>query len=58
VPGPLAIAHVSPRPWEDAEREINRQVLGTAEALAARGHRVLIVAPARGHEAVRATRAA
>ena len=24
MPGPLAIAHVSPRPWEDAEREINR----------------------------------
>ena len=58
MPGSLAIAHVSPRPWEDAEREINRQVRGTAEALAARGHRVLIVAPARGHEAVRTTRQA
>ena len=22
MPGSLAIAHVSPRPWEDAEREI------------------------------------
>ena len=58
MPGSLAIAHVSPRPWEDAEREINRQVQGTADALAARGHRVLIVAPARGHEAVRTTRQA
>jgi glycosyltransferase involved in cell wall biosynthesis len=58
VPGPLAIAHVSPRPWEDADREVNRQIRGSAEALAARGHRVLIVAPARGHDAVRATRQA
>ena len=58
MPGPLAIAHVTPRPWEDAEREVNRQVRGTADALAARGHRVVIVAPARGHEAVRATRSA
>ncbi|MEA2179617.1 MAG: hypothetical protein QOG77_2914, partial [Solirubrobacteraceae bacterium] len=58
VPGPLAIAHVSPRPWEDQDRQVNRQIRGTADALAARGHRVLIVAPARSHEAVRATRQA
>jgi predicted metal-dependent phosphoesterase TrpH/glycosyltransferase involved in cell wall biosynthesis len=58
VPGPLAIAHVSPRPWEDQGREVNRQVRGAAEALAARGHRVVIVAPSRGSDAVRATRQA
>jgi predicted metal-dependent phosphoesterase TrpH/glycosyltransferase involved in cell wall biosynthesis len=58
VPGPLAIAQVSPRPWEDADREINRQVRGTAEALAARGHRVVVVAPSRSSEAVRETRQA
>jgi glycosyltransferase involved in cell wall biosynthesis len=58
VPAPLAIAHVSPRPWEDQDREVNRQIRGTADALAARGHSVLIVAPARSHEAVRATRQA
>jgi glycosyltransferase involved in cell wall biosynthesis len=58
VPGPLAIAQVSPRPWEDADREVNRQIRGTAEALAARGHRVVIVAPSRSHDAVRETRQA
>jgi glycosyltransferase involved in cell wall biosynthesis len=58
VPGPLAIAHVSPRPWEDADREINRQIRGTTDALAALGHRVIVVAPARSSEAVRATRQA
>ena len=58
MPGPLAIAHVSPRAWEDSEREVNRQVRGTADALAALGHRVLIVAPSRSHDAVRATRQA
>jgi glycosyltransferase involved in cell wall biosynthesis len=58
VPGPLAIAHVSPRPWEDADREVNRQIRGTTDALAARGHRVLVVAPSRSHDAVRATRQA
>jgi glycosyltransferase involved in cell wall biosynthesis len=56
VPGPLAIAHVSPRPWEDGGREVNRQIRGTTEALAARGHQVLVVAPSRSHDAVRATR--
>jgi glycosyltransferase involved in cell wall biosynthesis len=58
VPGPLAIAHVSPRPWEDADREVNRQVRGTVDALARRGHRVVVVAPARSSDAVRATRQA
>jgi glycosyltransferase involved in cell wall biosynthesis len=58
VPGPLAIAHVSPRPWEDADREVNRQISGTADALAARGHQVVIVAPSRRSDAVRETRRA
>ena len=58
MPGPLAIAQVSPRPWEDVDREINRQIRGTADALAARGHRVIIVAPSRNQDAVRETRQA
>jgi glycosyltransferase involved in cell wall biosynthesis len=58
VAAPLAIAQVTPRPWEDADREVNRQVHGAAEELARRGHRVIVVAPSRSHELVRATRQA
>jgi hypothetical protein len=41
---PFAIAHVCPHPWE-AQTELGRYVELVAGELAARGHRVLIVAP-------------
>jgi hypothetical protein len=41
---PFAIAHVCPHPWE-ARTELGRYVELVAAELAARGHRVLIVAP-------------
>src|SRR4051812_47389159 len=43
VPGPYAIAQVTPYPWEDAH-EVNVYVAELAARLAERGHRVLIVA--------------
>jgi predicted metal-dependent phosphoesterase TrpH/glycosyltransferase involved in cell wall biosynthesis len=55
VPERYAIAQVTPYAWED-EHEVNAFVGELASALAARGHRVLIVAPTRSMELVRATR--
>jgi predicted metal-dependent phosphoesterase TrpH/glycosyltransferase involved in cell wall biosynthesis len=57
VPGPFAIAHVTPYPWESGH-EVNEQVQRTASELAARGHRVLVVAPSDSHELVREGRRA
>jgi glycosyltransferase involved in cell wall biosynthesis len=57
VPGPYAIAHVTPYPWESGH-EVNEQVRRTAAELAARGHRVLVVAPSDSHELVREGRRA
>jgi predicted metal-dependent phosphoesterase TrpH/glycosyltransferase involved in cell wall biosynthesis len=54
---PLAIAQVSPYPWED-RHEVNTYVARLSEQLAARGHRVVVAAPSRDEEAVRATRRA
>ena len=54
----LAIAHVTPYPWGGGRHEITTYVERTTAELAARGHRVLIVAPSRSVEAVRETRAA
>jgi predicted metal-dependent phosphoesterase TrpH/glycosyltransferase involved in cell wall biosynthesis len=54
---PLAIAQVSPYPWED-RHEVNTYVARLSEELAARGHRVVVVAPSRDDAAVRAGRKA
>src|SRR4051794_26484531 len=55
VPGPYAIAQVTPYPWEDAH-EVNVYVAELAARLAERGHRVLIVAPSNEPELVRESR--
>ncbi len=52
-----AIAQVSPYPWEDAH-EVNGYVRALSGELAARGHRVLIVAPSRSPALVRESRRA
>lgn len=53
----FAIAHVTPYPWE-AENDVNTHVARVATELSARGHRVLIIAPSRSQERVRASRKA
>jgi hypothetical protein len=55
---PYAIAHVTPYPWEAQENEVNVYVREVAGELARRGHRVLILAPSRSQERVRASRRA
>jgi predicted metal-dependent phosphoesterase TrpH/glycosyltransferase involved in cell wall biosynthesis len=52
----FAIAQVSPYPWE-AHREVNRYVERLSDELCARGHRVVVVAPAESRELVRESRA-
>src|SRR5271165_791971 len=54
----FSIAHVSPYPWEAEDNELNIHVRLTATELSRRGHRVLIVAPSRSQERVRASRKA
>ena len=54
----LAIAQVTPYPWDEPGHDVNAYVDRLSAELAARGHRVLVVAPARSHEAVRETRQA
>jgi predicted metal-dependent phosphoesterase TrpH/glycosyltransferase involved in cell wall biosynthesis len=54
---PLAIVQVTPYPWED-RHEVNTYVAEVSEQLAARGHRIVVAAPSRDEEAVRATRRA
>jgi len=56
MPEPLAIAHVTPHPW-GTPHEVNRHVQRVCDDLAARGHRVIIVAPSDSQELVRTTRA-
>ena len=51
----LAIAQVSPHPW-GKRHEINEFVTRTSAELAARGHRVLIVAPSDSRQAIRESR--
>jgi predicted metal-dependent phosphoesterase TrpH len=58
MPAPLSIAHVTPYPWEAQEHEVNIFVRGVAGELSRRGHRVLILAPSRSQERVRASRRA
>jgi len=54
---PFAIAQVSPHPWE-ARTELGLYVERVAGELAARGHRVLIVAPSESARAAAASRRA
>jgi predicted metal-dependent phosphoesterase TrpH len=53
---PFSIAHVTPYPWEAQENEVNEYVRGVARELSRRGQRVLILAPSRSQERVRASR--
>ncbi len=53
----FSIAHVTPYPWE-AENEVNDHVRRVAGELSRRGHRVLVLAPSRSQELVRASRKA
>ena len=57
VPAPqrLAIAQVTPFAWE-AANEVNEYVARVSDELAARGHRVLIVAPSESASLVRDSR--
>ena len=52
----FSIAHVSPYPWEAQENGVNAHVARVAGELSARGHRVLVLAPSRSQERVRAAR--
>jgi len=54
---PLAIAQVTPFAWE-ADSEVGRHVRGVAAELAARGHRVVIIAPSESTALVRDSRRA
>jgi len=52
----FAIAHVTPYPWESQANLVNAHVGGLAGELSRRGHHVLILAPSRSPERVRASR--
>lgn len=52
----LRIAQVTPYAIE-AEREVNRYVVGLSKALQARGHEVLIIAPSHSRKRVKESRA-
>jgi predicted metal-dependent phosphoesterase TrpH len=54
----FAIAHVTPYPWEAQENEVNAYVRGVTSELSRRGHHVLVLAPSRSQEQVRASRRA
>jgi glycosyltransferase involved in cell wall biosynthesis len=54
---PFAIAHVSPHPWE-AGGELCEYIDRVAQELAARGHRILIVAPSHSPRLAAASRRA
>jgi glycosyltransferase involved in cell wall biosynthesis len=57
VPDGLAIAQVTPFAWE-ARNEVNHYVSRASEELAARGHRVLIIAPSESSALARESRRA
>src|SRR4051812_27578809 len=57
VPERYAIAQVTPFSWED-DHEVNAFVGELSAELAARGHRVLVLAPSRSPELVRESRRA
>ena len=52
----FAIAHVTPYPWEAQENEVNAYVQRVTAELSRQGHRVLVLAPSRSQERVRASR--
>src|SRR5271165_4173431 len=52
----FSIAHVTPYPWEAQENEVNAYVERVTSELSQRGHRVLVLAPSRSQERVRASR--
>jgi hypothetical protein len=54
----FSIAHVTPYPWEAEDNEVNAHVKRATAALSKRGHRVLVLAPSRSQERVRASRKA
>jgi glycosyltransferase involved in cell wall biosynthesis len=54
---PFSIAHVSPHPWETGG-ELNEYIDAAARELAARGHRILIVAPSQSPRLAAASRRA
>jgi glycosyltransferase involved in cell wall biosynthesis len=58
VAAPLALAQVTPYPWEEGGHERNGEIQRLATDLAGRGHRVLIVAPSSSHALVREGRRA
>jgi len=55
VPDRFAIAQVTPHPWED-EHEVNAFAGELGAELAARGHRILVLAPSRSPALVRESR--
>jgi predicted metal-dependent phosphoesterase TrpH len=54
----FSIAHVTPYPWEAEDNEVNAHVERVTGELSRRGHRVLVLAPSRSQERVRASRKA
>jgi len=54
----FSIAHVTPYPWEAENSGVNAHVERVAAELSRRGHRVLVLAPSRSQERVRASRKA
>lgn len=52
----FSIAHVTPYPWEAEDNEVNAHVRRVSVELSRRGHRVLVLAPSRSQERVRAAR--
>jgi predicted metal-dependent phosphoesterase TrpH len=58
MPAAFSIAHVTPYPWEAQEDGVNAYVARVAQELSERGHRVLVLAPSRSQERVRASRKA
>src|ERR1700689_538627 len=54
----FSIAHVTPSPWEAEDNEVNAHVKRVTAELSRRGHRVLVLAPSRSQERVRASRKA
>jgi glycosyltransferase involved in cell wall biosynthesis len=55
VPERFSIAQVTPFPWED-DHEVNAFVAELSDELAARGHKVLVLAPSRSPQLVRESR--
>jgi glycosyltransferase involved in cell wall biosynthesis len=55
VPERFSIAQVTPFPWED-DHEVNAFVAELSGELAARGHRMLVLAPSRSPQLVRDSR--